>query len=300
MSGRLVADPESQTQRLIRSGSHPDLHVITKELAAISREPTVRKQKQITIAKEVVDQFLVEPAVRTRVLNGDSRAGKVFIVDEAELMTPAIQNSLLKIMEEPPAGTVLILVTSNEDRLLPTIRSRCQRVRFGRLPDGAMKDWVKRAGVELDDARRAWLLRFASGSPGMARLAIDHDLFQWNDALSPLLAQLDRRDGRFPIELGATMHQLVEDQAAGWVKKNPDASKEAANKAWSRRLLSYLGEHFRHRLAEGATQGPEEVAFAAQAIDAVAQAEDELNANVNMGFVFENLATKLGGEVSAI
>jgi len=57
---------------------------------------------------------------------------KIFIIDSADTMTPQAQNSLLKVLEEPPSSSLLILVSSNEVGLLPTVRSRCQRIHFGR------------------------------------------------------------------------------------------------------------------------------------------------------------------------
>lgn len=59
--------------------------------------------------------------------------GKVFIIDSAERMLPSSANALLKTIEEPPAHTLIILVTSAPDKLLPTIRSRCQVVRFAQV-----------------------------------------------------------------------------------------------------------------------------------------------------------------------
>jgi len=58
---------------------------------------------------------------------------RVVIVDDADTLNVEAQNALLKTLEEPPAASTFILVTSRPDMLLPTVRSRCQRLRFGRL-----------------------------------------------------------------------------------------------------------------------------------------------------------------------
>ena len=58
---------------------------------------------------------------------------RVVILDDADAMNPDAQNALLKTLEEPPAASTFVLVTSRPDMLLPTVRSRCQRLRFGRL-----------------------------------------------------------------------------------------------------------------------------------------------------------------------
>lgn len=65
---------------------------------------------------------------------------KVFIIDSADTMTPQAQNSLLKVLEEPPSSSIVILVTSNEVGLLPTVRSRCQRLHFSRSEDKSQPD----------------------------------------------------------------------------------------------------------------------------------------------------------------
>ncbi len=61
---------------------------------------------------------------------------RVVIIDEADALAVAAQNALLKTLEEPPPASVFVLVTSRPDVLLPTVRSRCQRLRFGRLAPG--------------------------------------------------------------------------------------------------------------------------------------------------------------------
>lgn len=298
LSGRLAPDPESRVQRLLREGAHPDLHVITKELAAYSRNERVRDAKQRAIPIEVVREFLIEPAGRTRVLPGESRAGKVFIIDEAELLRPDAQDTLLKTLEEPPTGTVIILVTASEDRLSPTIRSRCQRVGFVPLDDAALGRWidanVRRDGRPLGADERAWLVRFAGGSPGWAAAAADHALYTWDAALGPLLAEA--RAGRLSFSLGSEMARLVQERAEAWVKANPEASKEAANVLWARRLFAYLAEQERLLLRDAAARGAGPTLEARlRAIELVEAAERQVAANVNAGLVMENLAAQMTG-----
>jgi DNA polymerase-3 subunit delta' len=281
---------------MIRAGTHPDLHVVTKELAAISREAEVRGRKQMTIPKGVIDEFLVEPASRTRSMGGDCLAGKVFIVDEAELLDPRTQNSLLKVMEEPAPGSVIILVTSQEERLLPTIRSRCQRVAFGPLDDAAMRAWLDSKGLGEGERARAWLLQTSNGSPGAALAAVENGLYEWHETLAPMLRDLDT--ARFPADLGAALVRFVDERAADWVKRNRDASKDAANKAWAARVLAFLAEHERRTLRDGVAGGAEErrVRRHLAAIELIAQAESQIHANVNLGLAMENLVAQMARE----
>ncbi len=295
LGGELRPDPESETQRLIRAGSHPDLHIVRKELAAVSREQSVRGSKQTVIPKEVVDEFLVEPAQRTRSVNTNSMAGQVFILDEAELTQDRTQNSLLKVMEEPGAGTVIILVTSQEDRLLPTIRSRSQRIGFPPLPDEAMAEWLDRNASHVTGKQREWLLTFAAGSPGEAKLAIEHNLYEWHETLAPMLeAAITAGQGRgaFPIELGGVMSDLIDQRAAAAVAGDKRASKDAANKAWSRRMLAFVAEHARTRL-HGGSGDAGRLEATARIIDAITDAEAQIQSNTNVKLVMENLAAQM-------
>ena len=81
---------------------------------------------------------------------------RVVIVDDADAMQHVAQNALLKTLEEPPSASMFVLVTSRPDMLLPTVRSRCQRLRFGRLcPRGDRR----RARCGATDTRRRMLTR---------------------------------------------------------------------------------------------------------------------------------------------
>jgi DNA polymerase III subunit delta' len=294
LSGEVEPDPESETQRLLESGSHPDLHIVNKELAVVSREASVRDSKQRNIAKDVLEEFLIEPAVKTSASRG-GLAAKVFIVDEAELIDGRGQNALLKTLEEPAPGSVIILVTSSEERLLPTIRSRCQRVGFVPLSEADMERWLKQSELDVaslgaDDRR--WLMQFAAGSPGTAELALETGLVQWRSTLAPMLAELEQ--GRFPIEMGQIMAKLADDWAAAWVDRpgNENASKDAANKAAARQMFRLIAEHYRHRLRRQADAGsPDEMSL--RAIDLVCEAERQAESNVQAQFVMENLAAQL-------
>jgi DNA polymerase-3 subunit delta' len=100
---------------------------------------------------------------------------KAAIVDPASAMTVEAANALLKILEEPPAGRVIILVVTRPGALPPTVRSRCQQVSFGALAVGEVAEVLRRNGWPAQAARQAAAL--AEGSPGAA-LALDGRLGQ--------------------------------------------------------------------------------------------------------------------------
>lgn len=96
---------------------------------------------------------------------------KVALIVTAHAMNASAQNALLKTLEEPPAGTVLVLVSSQAERLLPTIRSRCARVAFRPLSEAFLAARVK-AERACDDATAAVVAALAGGSLSRA-LAFD-------------------------------------------------------------------------------------------------------------------------------
>ena len=290
LMGVLESPPESTVARLVASGSHPDLHEIRKELALHSANATIRTRKLSNIPVDVLREHMIGgklgddrvvdgPAYRTAQLGH----GKVFIVDEAELLDHVGQNALLKTLEEPPPQTYIILVTARPERLLPTILSRSAQVRFGTLSSDEMQTWIAQSGLELDDVARDWVLRFADGSPGAAQLAAEYDFFGWWTQLAPMVGQL--WSGGFPTELGATLGERVETFATTWVKRHDNASKDAANKHGVNILLEMLSFSARDRLVEGGETARRAVAV----IECVRDAERSLHANVNMKQVLEDL-----------
>jgi DNA polymerase-3 subunit delta' len=91
---------------------------------------------------------------------------RVFLVDPADRMNREAANALLKTLEEPPGSTCIVLITASPDGLPPTIRSRCQAVRFAPLPVDDLAALLAREGRPAGEARR--LARLASGSVGRA------------------------------------------------------------------------------------------------------------------------------------
>jgi DNA polymerase-3 subunit delta' len=293
LTGEIAPDPDSVTQRMLREGVHPDLHLITKELARFSDEKNVRDAKLITIPKDVIETRLLKPAylAPTSEASLGARVRKVFIVDEAHLMdrsasNAVVQNAVLKTLEEPPEGTVIILVTDHEDRLLPTIRSRCQRVGFGPLDDGAMHAWLREAEVDAPARDREWLLAFAAGSPGRFLEAAEAGLADWARRLDPMLRLAD---GGTPVaELGPAMTSLVEAWAKDQVKKDDRRSKEAANRQGAAFVFAVLAARARDLLRDGSDPD-----HGLRMVEAIAEAERRLAANVSLAGVFEWLSAVL-------
>lgn len=121
-----------QSCKSLIAGGHPDYHIITKEL--IRYHDKTGKSKGIDLSINVIRPEVVEKASRKSSMG----QGKVFIIEQAELMNPQAQNGLLKTLEEPAGRTMLILLTDQIGQILPTIRSRCQTIRFGLLAESTV------------------------------------------------------------------------------------------------------------------------------------------------------------------
>lgn len=93
---------------------------------------------------------------------------RVAIIDTADEMNDAAANALLKALEEPPPRAMLLLIANAPGRLLPTIRSRCQRLLLRPLAPGDLDAELARHLPELGPNERATLERLAGGSPGLA------------------------------------------------------------------------------------------------------------------------------------
>lgn len=121
---------ECDACRRLAADRNPDFHLIHRGLHKVHPDRAIRASKGLFLSVHLIRHFLIEPAGR----KPTAGPRHVFLIRDAERMNEEAQNALLKTLEEPPGDTVLILVTSSAERLLPTIRSRCQRVPFGLLP----------------------------------------------------------------------------------------------------------------------------------------------------------------------
>jgi DNA polymerase-3 subunit delta' len=167
---------------LVAAGTHPDVAV--EDLAAAQAE-------RATASFVSIDQVRrVGAALALRPVRGSRKLG---IIDQAERLTPDAQNALLKTLEEPRGQATLVLVSANLDALLPTIRSRCQRLLFAPLPDELVADLLEREGIESAVARRAASL--AGGSLDRGRELASTE--GWARA-EELRARLERAE-RLPI-----------------------------------------------------------------------------------------------------
>lgn len=244
--------------RLVRAGTHPDLFVIYRQLNREHPDSQIRKQKALQIGVDIIRHFIIDRVVR-RPMRGRA---KVFIIRDAERMTDAAQNSLLKTLEEPPPDTFLILLTSAMDRMLPTTKSRCQPVVFQTLPAAFVAERLAALRPEQSNEERHYVARHSGGSLGTAVRLIDDGLFAIKQAWGDRLLELVRSPRGFaPHSLAQPF--LVDAKTIGKqaAERDPDISDTDATRAGIQALLAAMAAFYQdaQRLATGAAVEPTNV-----------------------------------------
>jgi DNA polymerase-3 subunit delta' len=144
--------------RMVEHGNHPDLHRLEPEGAG----GQIRIGDRLHPEPGTVRGLAVELALLP--VEGGAR---VAILRDAQRMNDDAQSALLKTLEEPPAGTTLILCADDEERLLPTVRSRCARIRLGPVGVREIERLLDARGL-ADPPTAARLARLAAGRSGIA------------------------------------------------------------------------------------------------------------------------------------
>lgn len=187
---------------LLHAGNHPDMRWVKPEAESKSGEIKIDTIRDLTSGASLTAQ---------------SGGHKLVLIQPAHRMNTAAANSLLKTLEEPTRDTLIILITDQPARLLPTIRSRCQQVLFQTPPQAESLDWLKEKVSHSDGAT---LLALASGAPLLALEMDDEELLAARDRMLKQFLSLGgpRED---PIALAGSWQgfdgRLLLEWLSGWV-----------------------------------------------------------------------------------
>ncbi len=160
-----------------------ELEVVQEQVAAKSADPYHNLDIPRATAIQI-GQIRELRLALSRTLSGGKK--RVVIISEADMMNTQAQNAFLKTLEEPHANTLIILTSSNANRFVPTILSRCQDVRFDILSvDEIATALVERE--ELPQAQAEFLARLAAGSFSRARAMIGEDVQEMRNQIVSFL-----------------------------------------------------------------------------------------------------------------
>jgi DNA polymerase-3 subunit delta' len=181
----LETPQEHRIARLIEASSHPDfrwLERLEKERGdGLARNISVKQVREL-------GEFLT--------LTPSLSPWRAIVIDSVDDLEASAANALLKMLEEPPANTLFFLVSHNPGRLLPTIRSRCRRLDFGKLSDDAMTSLLSRSLPETKSVEIERLVQFSGGSIGRALGIAELDLAPLESEALAILRQGDPDNAR--------------------------------------------------------------------------------------------------------
>lgn len=261
----------------LAQGNHPDFRLLQPEALAEENadgaESSNKKKpsQQITIDQvRALDEFLHV---------GTHRHGaRVILINPAEAMNRSTANALLKSLEEPIASTLFLLVTSEADRLLPTIRSRCQLLPVQQPARALAEQWLAQAGVD----QPAHWLALAGGAP---LLAVELGSKDESILLAGLIAEMARGSALDPLAAAAAIDRIVK------ADKRPAPLKRMIE--WAQKWLVdltlageglplryFLGQEQRLQNLAQATATPNLLAFSRKTLQYKTQCEQPLNSRL--------------------
>ncbi|MDR3449103.1 MAG: DNA polymerase III subunit delta' [Alphaproteobacteria bacterium] len=157
-------DPQHRVARLVEAETHPDMLIV--------RRPTDEKTGEMKNIIPVDDARKVALFLhKTATQDG----WRVVIIDEAQALNRQAQNAILKIVEEPPPKTLILITVTTPAILLPTIRSRCRVLQLAPLEVPHMRTILHRAAVSLPQADIDTLIELSGGSIGFALKILDSE-----------------------------------------------------------------------------------------------------------------------------
>jgi DNA polymerase-3 subunit delta' len=190
----LATPDEHPIARLAAAGSHPDMRLLERvenpKTGALARNITVDQ------VRGLAELFDLTPSMSP---------WRAVVIDAADDLEKSAANALLKMLEEPPANCVFLLVSHSPGRLLPTIRSRCRMLTFQPLADDVMASILEAQLPSATAAERSRIVARAGGSVGRALAFAALDLGRLQDAAMRILRDGDPTNARrseLAIELG--------------------------------------------------------------------------------------------------
>lgn len=240
--------------RLVTAGSHPDFRLLER----VENKSGTGLARNISVdqVRSLAELFAVTPALSP---------WRAVVVDSADDLEASAANALLKMLEEPPANCLFLLVSHVPGRLLPTIRSRCRRLDFQPLDDDAMTSVLAREMPDLSETERAKLVPLAEGSVGRALAFANLELMPLQEQALAILRGGDPDNGRRSKLAQALGPKAAAERYAAFLELVPALiAKEARGKSGEgrrRALDAYAKARETSRLAPRLSLDPAATVF---------------------------------------
>ncbi|KQU55726.1 DNA polymerase [Sphingomonas sp. Leaf339] len=236
-----------RTSALMDAGSHPDFRLLSR-LPKDAEKPEGELARSITIAQVRTLQplFATLPSMSSR---------RVVVIDAIDDLERNGANALLKNLEEPPAGTIFLLVSHTPGKLLPTIRSRCRLLRFERLRDDDVATVLRTVLPEAEDREIEALIAAADGAPGRGLRFAGLDLSEVDQAIAAIAGDGDP-DNRRRAALGKKLAgKIAQLRYEAFLDRVPAYIARAARMRSGQGLRIALDAHAAARDLAGAARG---------------------------------------------
>ena len=260
---------ECHSCKQAESGNHPDIiHVTHEKPNTISVED---------IRTQVNNDILIKPY---------QGPYKIYIISEADLMTPQAQNALLKTIEEPPEYAVIFLLTENAQMLLPTITSRCVMLKLRNIKDTLIRKYLMET-MRVPDYKADMCAAFAQGNMGRAIMLANSEHFnEIREEAVQLLKYIDEMDlsevmkaikriNAYKLEINDYLDIIMIWYRDVLIYK----ATQDISKVVFKDQISYIKE----RARKSSYEGIEKI------IESLEKAKSRLKANVNFDLVMELL-----------
>ena len=235
------------TRSLIDAGSHPDFRTLAR-LPRDADKPDQDLARSITIAqvRSLQPMFATVPSMSAR---------RVVLIDAVDDLERGGANALLKNLEEPPAGTIFLLVSHVPGRLLPTIRSRCRLLRFEALAEDQVASVLRGQLPDADPDDIAALASNADGAPGRALRHAGLDVAGMHRSLTAIATGGDV-DNRERVRLArALAGKAAAPRYAAFLDLAPSFIARAARTRSGQALKTALDAHAAARDLAGSALG---------------------------------------------
>ncbi|WP_425229677.1 DNA polymerase III subunit delta' [Sphingomonas sp.] len=248
----------AQRDSLIASRGHPDYVLIEREPWTTGSTPRVvplderKGDEPIARSIRMAQVQALAPKLAMRPSFGERRA---IVIDAVDDLERGGANALLKNLEEPPAGTVFLLVSHAPGGLLPTIRSRCRLLRFGLLNEAEVGQVLRAVEPELGDAEVAALAAAGEGSPGRALRFAGLDVRGLDRAITAIAGDGDPDNAQRSALARSLAGKAAQARYEAFLERVPAFIAQAARRRSGAALQATLGAHARARDVAGAALG---------------------------------------------